>query len=172
MSLLLKPEFHSLSPLRRVLCFGLILEADNTGKGSVHHAAPRGIIAAWRSSCRRSWRRMLPHLAAVRHVLELHYWEVDRELFWCLPNFHKYQKLKYIGASRYPCCPRCGCDCRRQCSAAASGMRSLKREKKRFDGRVATFSQSEQRPGDEDSRGPIASTVDQMVHRMRRKIGD
>ena len=169
MSLVTKREFRTLPTLLRLLCIGLIMETDNTGKGCVHHAAPGGIVASWRSSCRRSLRRMLPHLAAVSKVIELHHWSRHGQLFWCLPKFHKFQQLKYIGESRHPCCPECGCRCWRQCNAASSSTRFSKRDKERVDAGVAGKAKRPAGVGHEPSRGPIADTVDRVVRGIPRK---
>lgn len=136
--LIFKEEFHALPPLLRVLCFGLILEADQTGKGCVHRAASGGIIATWRGSCRRSLRRMLPHLAAVSAVVDLHYWRLSGRLYWCLPRFLKHQDLKHIGPSQHPCCLKCGCRCERQCDAASRGMKDLDNKRKKIEAPATT----------------------------------
>lgn len=169
-SLFSKLQFRSLSLLNRLLCVGLIVEADNTGKGGIHRADPGGIVASWRSSCSRSQKRMMQHLEAVSAVIDLHVWKSHGELFWCLPNFHKFQKLRYIGKSKYPHCPRCGCNCEERCIASPSGTMFSKREKKKLDGRFEAFESSPQRYSDNKPRGPLASNIEKEMRRMRRKL--
>jgi len=47
-------------------------------------------------------------LDAIGTAIDIHFFLAGNRLYYCLPNFHKYQTLKYIKRSLYPPCPTCG----------------------------------------------------------------
>ena len=102
-------RFAELSTFQQAWAQALIVGADDWGRVIVSPpgAAPTRTLALLSRAMCRQEARWLRLASAVNGAIDLHYWKDSEHRYICFPNWHKWQRLKYLGKPKSPPCPEC-----------------------------------------------------------------